>query len=106
MFPGGCFFAQLLGEFDAQSGPIHDRVEAGQRGFLDMLEQRIETAKQRGELNPATDSAQMAFELYAPLELANFLSTLYRDQSIIDRARRVVGTTIAAATPRSHRDHR
>lgn len=103
VFPGGCFFAQLLGEFDAQIGPIHDRVKAGQRGFLDVLEGLIETAKQRGELDAATNSAQMAFELYAFLELANFLSTLYRDQSLLDRARDAVRTTIAAAVLRSDR---
>lgn len=103
VFPGGCFFAQLLGEYDAQTGPIHDRVEEGQRGFVGILEGLIEAAKQRGEINPATDPAQMAFELYAPLELANFLSTLHRDKSLIDRAQDAVKTTIAAATPRN--DH-
>lgn len=103
VFPGGCFFAQLLGEYDAQSGPIHDRVEQGQRGFVGILERLVEAAKQRGELRPTTDSAQMAFELYAPLELANFLSTLYRDKSLIDRARGAIEATIAGATPRN--DH-
>lgn len=97
VFPGGCFFAQLLGEFDAQSGPIHDRVEEGQRGFVGILENLIQVAKNKRQLNPETDSRQMAFELYAPLELANFLATLYRDGSLIDRARQAVKTTIAAA---------
>lgn len=97
VFPGGCFFAHLLGEFDAQSGPIHDRVEESQRGFVGLLESLIDVAKQKRELNHETDSKQLAFELYAPLELANFLATLYRDGSLIDRARSAVRTTIAAA---------
>lgn len=103
VFPGGCFFAQLLGEFDAQSGPIHDRVEIGQRGFLDMLQTLIESATHQGQLDSETDPAQMAFELYASLELANFLSTLYRDQAYVERGRHAVQSTIAAATPRSDR---
>lgn len=100
VFPGGCFFAQLLGEFDAPAGPIHEEVVADQRGWVGMLEELVETAKQQGELDPATDAAQMAFELYAPLELANFLSVLHGDRSIIDRAREAVATTVAEASPR------
>lgn len=99
VFPGGCFFAHLLGEFDAQTGPVHDEVVADQRGWIGMLEGLIETAKERGELDPATDPVQTAFELYAPLELANFLSTLHRDPAIIDRARDAVRRTIAQAVP-------
>lgn len=101
VFPGGCFFAHLLGEYDAQSGPIHNRVEVGQRGFIDTLEGLIDVAKQNGELDAAGDSAQMAFELYAPLELANFLSTLYRDKTSLERARQAVRSTINSATPRN-----
>ncbi len=97
VFPGGCFFAQLLGEYDAQPGPIHDEVATDQRGWLDLVEGLIETAKRQGELDASTDAGQLAFELYAPLELANFLSMLHDDASIIDRAREAVATTIAEA---------
>lgn len=103
VFPGGCFFAQLLGEFDARSGRIHDQVEEGQRGFLGVLEGQIEAAKQNGQFESTTESAQMAFELYAPLELANFLATLYRDKSQIDRARSAIQRTITAARAHGHR---
>lgn len=99
VFPGGCFFAQLLAEFDAPDGTIHDEVVAGQQGWLGLLERIIDTAQQHGELDPATDPTQLAFELYAPLELANYLSTLNRDPSIIERGRIAVRATIANATP-------
>jgi AcrR family transcriptional regulator len=102
VFPGGCFFAQLLGEYDAQEGEIHARVEKGQRGFLGLLAGLVETAQQREELAISIDASQMAFELYAPLELANFLSTLYRDPQVIDQARHTVRTTIAAARRGPH----
>lgn len=106
VFPGGCFFAQLLAEFDAPDGPLHDEVAAGQRGWLDLLVTQVETAQRRGEIDPSVDSQQVAFELYAPLELANYLSTLHRDPSIADRGRAAVTATIARIvhprqTPRS-----
>ncbi|MQA13759.1 MAG: TetR family transcriptional regulator [Pseudonocardiaceae bacterium] len=99
VFPGGCFFAHLLAEFDAQTGPVHDEVVTGQRGWLGLLEGLVDTARQRGELDPATDAGQLAFELYAPLELANYLSTLHRDPAIVDRGRTAIRATIAAAAP-------
>lgn len=90
VFPGGCFFAHLLAEFDAQDGPIHDRVVEVQQGWLALLEGMIETARERGELGTETDAGQLAFELYAALELANFLSTLFRDPKAVERGRGAV----------------
>ncbi len=97
VFPGGCFFAHLLGEFDARTGPIHDEVAALQRGWVGLLEELITTAQERGELDPEVDSGQLAFELYAPLELANFLTTLYRDPATLERGREAVRASLAGA---------
>jgi AcrR family transcriptional regulator len=98
VFPGGCFFAQLLAEFDAPRGPIHDAVVVGQQGWLGLLEQQIATAQEQGELAPEVEPQQLAFELYAPLELANYLATLYDDATIIERGRMAVRATVAGAT--------
>lgn len=100
VFPGGCFFAHLLAEFDAPDGPIHDEVDAIQRGWLGRLEAQIEAAQHQGELDPEVDGRQLAFELYAPLELANYLATLHRDPSVVDRGRAAVRATLAATVPR------
>lgn len=99
VFPGGCFFAQLLAEFDAPAGTIHDAVAEGQRGWLGLLEGLVATARDQHELDPTVDARQLAFELYAALELANYLSTLYRDLSNIDRGRTAVQATITRAKP-------
>ena len=96
VFPGGCFFAQILAEYDARSGSIHDEVVAGHRGWFGLLEGLVRTAQQQGELDPATDPQQLAFELYAPMELANYLSTLHRDPSIVERGREAVRARTAA----------
>ncbi len=102
VFPGGCFFAHLLAEFDAPTGPIHDEVVTIQRGWLGLLEGQIKIAQHHGELDRTTDPGQLAFELYAPLELANYLSTLHRDSSIVERGRNAVRDTISRATLHDH----
>lgn len=99
VFPGGCFFAQMLGEFDAPSGPVHDEVLADQRGWLGLIEGLVAEAQQRGELDAAADPAQLAFELDAALELANYLSTLHRDRGPVERGRAAVRATIRRASP-------
>lgn len=97
VFPGGCFFAQLLAEFDAATGPIHDEVEAGQRGWLGLLASQVVTAREEGEVDPSVDPQQLAFEVYAPVELANYLFMLFREPAIIERGRRAVRAAIIRA---------
>lgn len=99
VFPGGCFLAQLLADFDALEGPIHDRLAAGQQGWLGLLEGQIEIAQQQGELEPSVDPGQLAFELYAPIEMANYLFTLFRDPTFVQRGREAVQVTLRRATP-------
>lgn len=98
VFPGGCFFAQLLAEYDASDGTFHDTVAHGQRGWLDLLEGTITAAQRQHELDPTLEAGQLAFELYAALELANYLSTLYRDPTLIERGRTAIRDAIARAT--------
>jgi AcrR family transcriptional regulator len=101
VFPGGCFFAQLLAEYDAQTGPVHDQVAEGQRGWLGLLEGRIRSAQQQEELDPAADSAQLAFELSAAVELANYWSVLNRDTPPPGGGRAAGRATIANAMPQA-----
>lgn len=100
VFPGGCFFAGMLSEFDARQGPLHDEVVADQEGWLGLLEQAAREARDRGELDSDTDVAQLVFELDAALELANYLFMLERDAEYLGRARRSIDSAIAGrATP-------
>lgn len=68
VFPGGCFFAHALAEFDAQDGPIHAEVVADQRAWSQVIGRQIEIAKRSGEIAPDVDGEQLAFELLAALE--------------------------------------
>lgn len=97
VFPGGCFFAHVLAEFDAQSGPIHAEVVADHRAWSRMIGRQIDVAKRSGEIGIDVDGEQLAFELLAALELANSLSTLERDPSILERGRRSVCAALARA---------
>ncbi len=97
VFPGGCFLAQLLADYDARHGPIHDELADGQRGWLGLLTAQVSTAQDQSELDPGMDPGQLAFELYAPIELANYLYVLFRNPAIIERAR----TAVAAALNRA-----
>ena len=97
VFPGGCFFAHVLAEFDAQDGPIHAEVVADQRAWRHVIGSQVEVAKRSGEIDPDVDGEQLAFELLAALDLSNFLSTLERDPTVVERGRRAVRATIARA---------
>jgi len=99
VFPGGCFLAQVLAEFDAQTGPLHDAVASGHQTWLGLMEEQVIAAQRLNEFDPALDPRQFAFELWAPLELANYLATLYRDPTITDWGRAAVQATIARALP-------
>jgi AcrR family transcriptional regulator len=100
VFPGGCFFAHIVAEFDAQEGAIHDQVAAGQLGWTSLLDTIIETARQQGELRTNVDGPQLAFELYAAMELANYLSVLYDHPGMVDRGRAAVRGAIERAASR------
>lgn len=100
VFPGGCFFAGLLSEFDARPGEIHEQVASDHRAWLDGLATAARAAQTRGELDPAADAEQLAFELDAALELANYLYMLYRDPVYLERGR---GAIRSAIEPRRSR---
>lgn len=99
VFPGGCFLAQLLADYDAREGPIHDELAAGQKGWLGLLTEQVTAAQRQGELVKDIDPEQLAFELYAPVELANYLYVLFRNPTLIERARAAIRTVISTATP-------
>jgi hypothetical protein len=57
---------------------------------MELLERLVVEARDRGELDPATDSAQLAFELHAMLVAANSGYLLQGNPAVLDRGRRGV----------------
>jgi len=101
VFPGGCFFASAMAEFDSKApGPVRDRIAQCQDQWMATLERAAEEAQQRGELAAGTDPRQLAFELEAALLSANWYYHLFNDATYFDRARRTVHARLASeATP-------
>jgi AcrR family transcriptional regulator len=90
VFPGGCFFAAAMAEFDAREGPIRNSIAEAQRQWLEMLERTARDAQRLGELTPRVDPAQLAYELESVMVTANWYFHLFADRTQLDRARRAV----------------
>lgn len=90
VFPGGCFFASLLAEMDARQGPIHEGLIAGERRFVAAVGEMGRAAQRRGEIADDFDVGQLAFELQAAIELANYHFVLFQEPQELERARRAI----------------
>src|SRR4051794_1596375 len=64
-FAGGCFMCTVATEWDGREGEIHDEVRDSWRLWLKLLAREAEVARDAGDLAPATDPDQVAFELNA-----------------------------------------
>jgi AcrR family transcriptional regulator len=65
VLPGGCFVTTATIEFDARPGPLRDAVARARRRMHAVLESDVRTAVEAGDLPAGTDSADVAFTLYA-----------------------------------------
>ncbi|BCJ40825.1 TetR family transcriptional regulator [Actinoplanes ianthinogenes] len=100
VFPGGCFFFAVTAEFDARPGRVRDAIAAAARQWRDLVEQTVTEARDLGDLVPATDPGQLAFELIAFLETANAMSLLHDDPWPYERARIAIDSRLTAAAVR------
>ncbi|MCD2443595.1 TetR/AcrR family transcriptional regulator [Agromyces sp. SYSU K20354] len=104
VFPGGCFFAGMMAEFDAQSGSAHDEAAADQREWIGLIDGAARRAQALGELATDADIAQLAFDLTAAVEHANYYSVLFGDTAVVGRARVAIAAAIARARPAEGRE--
>ena len=63
----GCVLLSAASEYDGRDGPLHDGVVHQQAGWRGELQKAVGQAVQEGHLGAGTDSAQLAFEIYALL---------------------------------------
>lgn len=97
VFPGGCFFASAMAEFDCKAaGRVRDAIAECQHEWMKTLERAARTAQNEGELRADCDPSQLAFELEAALLSANWYVHLFSDASFLSRARRAVRARLAA----------
>lgn len=91
VFPGGCFFASAMAEFDAKPpSPARDLITECQQQWMATLERAAQDARDKGELRTDTDPRQLAFEIEGALLTANWYFHLFGDVSNLDRARLAV----------------
>jgi AcrR family transcriptional regulator len=105
VFPGGCFFASAMAEFDCKApGPVRDRIAECQDQWMSALESAADDARAKRELRADSDPRQLAFELEGALLTANWYFHLYSDSTYLQRARRAVRARLASdATPTGRR---
>jgi AcrR family transcriptional regulator len=89
-FTGGCFFAAASAELGSRPGPVRDAIVESQRDWHVFLAGSIERALGTGELDPATDPAQLTFELTSLLDGANSMSLLFDSNEPYERARTTI----------------
>lgn len=87
---GGCFFYAANAEFDGRPGAVRDTLTEVSRQWLDWLTRQAALAVERGHLTPDTDPEQLAFELHAFGQEANWASQLLHDDLAFERARGAV----------------
>ena len=103
VFPGGCFFVSAVSELDSHPGPVRDGAMAFSQRWLGLLAEEVATAQTTGELDPAADPAQIAFELNAYMVAGNMQYVATGDPSALERVRRALDNRLAALTPHGRR---
>jgi AcrR family transcriptional regulator len=101
VFPGGCFFAGLLAEMDARTGPIHDAVVALEDTWRRDMWELAGAAQRLGEIRAEVDVRQLVFEIYACLELTSYHYVLFAEREILSRGRAAVDGMLARARARA-----
>jgi AcrR family transcriptional regulator len=101
VFEGGCFFATVKAEFDSRpAGAVREVVTEDVRQFLGLLAREVRKAQDAGDLDPAADPQQVAFELDALGSAANQHFQLMHDRAIFDRADAAIRARLDALSVR------
>jgi AcrR family transcriptional regulator len=99
VFPGGCFFVSAVSELDTHPGPVRDGAMAFSQRWLALLAAEVAAGQAAGELDPAADPPQIAFELNAFMVLGNMQFVATGDPAHLDRVRRAVDARLVALAP-------
>ncbi|HEX6355454.1 TetR/AcrR family transcriptional regulator [Actinophytocola sp.] len=88
LFPGGCFWAANLPEFDSRPGPIRDALRRQHQAWLALLADEVRHATDAGEItDPDPDLA--AFRIGAVLTAANIAMRL-DEPDVANKVRRLL----------------
>lgn len=88
VFPGGCFFQKVSHEYAGRDGAVHDSLINVHVEWMTLIEETVQAAVDGGEVD--ADADQLAFDLNAYYEAANFASILHDDGKAYERARQAI----------------
>jgi AcrR family transcriptional regulator len=94
VFRGGCFFAAASAEFDSRPGPVRDQIASLTRAWLTAIEDEINFAKFANQIQTSVKAPQLAFELHAYVQEANWAFKLFDEKSAFRFARRAIADRI------------
>jgi len=98
VFRGGCFFAAASAEFDSRPGAVRDQIAELTNAWMLGLREEIAFAQSKKEIQSPLKPAQLAFELHAYVQEANWAFKLFDDKSAFLLARRAITDRLAAAS--------
>lgn len=88
LFPGGCFRAANLADFDSRPGSVRDALFGDQEDWLGLIAGELRTAVAAGEIGDV-DADLAAFQIDAVLCAANTALRL-GDRTAVDKVRQVI----------------
>src|SRR5215467_13437869 len=98
VFRGGCFFAAASAEFDSRPGPVRDEIANLTKAWLTALQGEIAYAQSSDQLCAYADPVQLAFELHAYVQEANWAFKLFNDKYAFSHARQAIVRSIDLAS--------
>jgi AcrR family transcriptional regulator len=102
VFAGGCFFHTVKAEFDSRpTSAVRRVVTEDAREFLAFLTREVRKAQEAGDLDPAVEPEQIAFELDALGAAAHQHFQLTHDPAVFDRAERAMTARLDALAVRA-----
>jgi AcrR family transcriptional regulator len=87
VFPGGCFFSSVAAEMDTKPGLVRNRAAEIVTEWLELMARQIAEAQSEGDIEPAEDPEQLAFELNSLLLLGNAQHVITQGRTGPERAR-------------------
>jgi len=87
VYPGGCFFATVAAQLAPRPSRARDRVSRLQQEWVGQFIAALSQARDDGEIQPAADLDQLAFEITAMLFRANFAWIISQEERVLEQAR-------------------
>jgi AcrR family transcriptional regulator len=98
VFRGGCFFAAASAEFDSRPGAVRDQIAELTKAWMVGLQEEIAFAQSKKEILASIKPIQLAFELHAYVQEANWAFKLFNDKSAFPLGRRAIADRLSAAS--------